>query len=508
MSDSKSLKLDVIVSYLRLAANIVIGLLLVPYMIKYLGKSEYGIMNLVNSIIGYVSILDLGIGQTLIRYISVYRAENEREKENQLVSYSLFTYLIISLVGLCLGILIYIYFGNIFKNLNANEVALARITFVIALLNILLQIPTAAFYSVLAAYSKYSLINIANIIKIFIRTIVIVLVLKLNYGLIGLFIGDFIVNQILGLFYLLYVLLKIKIKIKLQTIDSSTKNEIKRYSFYVFLGIITDQIFWKTDNILLGIFGSAAAIAVYSISANLVVYYITLCSNFSSVFLPRLTALALNDEDNSKTNNFFIKASKYQYMIVFIMLINYIFLGKDFITLWVGRNFIEAYYYGLVVIVPLTIPMFQTTGIQILYAKNKHKVRAIIYLGNAILNILTSIIFIKLYGTIGVAMGTSFAMILGNCIFINLYYRYQFKLSLKEFFSKSCLRTTLSGMPTVIVLIILSLTKLKEVNFINFIIKASIANIVYFYCIFKYSLKEEERKKIFGYLSRVRNIKK
>lgn len=503
----KSLKFDIIISYIKLLLNIVIGFLLVPYMIKYLGKSQYGIMNLVNSIIGYVSILDLGIGQTLVRYISMYKSQNRRDKENQLVSYSLFTYMIISLVGIFIGITIYIYFGNIFKNLEFNEVALAKVTFVIALVNILLQIPTAAFYSVLAAYNKYSLINIANIIKIFVRTIVIIIILKLDYGLIGLFIGDFIINQMLGLFYILYALRKIKIKIKLKTIDASMKNEINRYSFYVFLGIITDQIFWKTDNILLGILGGTAAIAVYSISSNLVNYYITLCSNFSSVFLPRLTELVLNDTENKSTNNFFIKASRYQYMIVFIILINYIFLGKEFITLWVGKNFIEAYYYGLIVIIPMTIPMFQTTGIQILYAKNKHKTRAIIYLGNAVLNILTSIVFIKIYGTIGAAMGTSFAMILGNCIFINLYYRYQFKLSLKEFFAKVCLKTTLYGIPTVIVFIILSFTTLKEINFINFVIKVAIGNISYFYCIFRYSLKEEERNIVSGYLKRLRNIK-
>lgn len=490
---TRKIRQEVVISYIKLFFNIIIGFLILPYTIKYIGSNNYGIMTLVNSMVGYIGILDLGIGQTIVRYIAIYNSKNEKEKQNQLVSYSLCVYVALSIIGVVIGLVVYIKFGTIYKSLTGDSLLLAKYTFLIGLANILLQIPFAAFTSVLSGYNKFNLLNITQLGKLFVRTIVVVVLLRLRYGLFSIFITDFIVNQVVNLYYVYYVAHKIKIKFGFFKMPAEIKAELRKYSFFVFLGILTDQIFWRTDNILLGIFNTTSAIAVYSISSTLVSYFISICSNFSSVFLPKLTSMSLDDKNNVKTNEFFIMASRYQFMIVIIMVVNYIFLGKDFITLWLGPSFINAYYYGIIIIVPLVVPMFQTTGFQILYARNRHSVRSIIYLFNAVFNIFTSIYFIKKYGAIGAAMGTGLSMFLGNVIFINIYYKLELKLSLRRFFYRVCTKTLISLIPGVFVIILLDMTNLRNINLFNFMSKALIFNSIFMIGVYFISFNYKEK---------------
>ena len=51
--------------------NIVVAFVMSPIIIRTLGNNDYGLWELVMSVIGYMGILDLGIGQALVRFISV-----------------------------------------------------------------------------------------------------------------------------------------------------------------------------------------------------------------------------------------------------------------------------------------------------------------------------------------------------------------------------------------------------------------------------------------------------
>ena len=277
----------------------------------------------------------------------------------------------------------------------------------------------------------------------------------------------------------MFVRRKLGIKLNFTPIDKNLKRELKGYSFFVFLGIITDQIFWRTDGILLGMMSTTSVVAVYAISSQIITCYMNLCSTFSSVFLPRIIDKITMGQGNSEINKFFIKASRYQFMFVGINLTSYIFLGKEFIVLWLGNNYENAYYYGLLIMISLTVPMFQTTGYQILYAMKKQKVRSIKYLFNAIGNIILSIFLFK---------------IIGNTIFMNIYYRKTLQLNLFEFFKKTCFKTG-------IVMIIISclyciVNQYLQGSWIIFITKAVIINVTYIILIVKISFNEYERNTI------------
>ena len=71
-------KTGVILSYVLLIVEIFSTLLFTPFLIRSLGQAEYGIYQLVISITAYLALLDLGVGNSVIRYIAKYRANNDK----------------------------------------------------------------------------------------------------------------------------------------------------------------------------------------------------------------------------------------------------------------------------------------------------------------------------------------------------------------------------------------------------------------------------------------------
>ena len=74
-----NLKFATIISYITLFAGNVISIFYTPFMLSKLGNSEYGLFSLVNTIISYIYLLDMGLGNAIIRYNSKYMAENDEE---------------------------------------------------------------------------------------------------------------------------------------------------------------------------------------------------------------------------------------------------------------------------------------------------------------------------------------------------------------------------------------------------------------------------------------------
>jgi O-antigen/teichoic acid export membrane protein len=215
---------------------------------------------------------------------------------------------------------------------------------------------------------------------------------------------------------------KIKAKIKLYCWNKVLVKEMTIFSFFIFLNMVIDQIYFKTDQIILGIVAGTSVVAVYSIASQLDQYYINFSSSVNSVFLPRIAAISAKTDDMTEINSMFNKVGRIQYAIMAMLLSGFVMYGKSFIVFWAGPDFSGAYYMSLIVMVPLLVPLIQSMGIVIIQAKNKHAFRSKMYFAIALLNIALSIPLAKMYGGIGCAIGTAIGLIIGNWFVINFYY--------------------------------------------------------------------------------------
>ena len=130
------------------------------------------------------------------------------------------------------------------------------------------------------------------------------------------------------------------------------------------------------------------------------------------------------------------RVGRIQFSVLSMMCLGFIFFGRAFITLWAGRKYVEAYQIVLLLIVPVTIPLIQTIGLEILRAKNLHRFRSVVYLIVGFICTLISIPLIRAYGGTGAAAGTALTLLIGNGIIMNWYYRRKVDLNMRFFWLK------------------------------------------------------------------------
>ena len=78
MRNAKKVSRAVIIAYIIIAVNTFSSLVLAPYIIGVVGKSQYGVFNLINSFTSALLVLDFGLGQAITRFVAVYKAKNDQ----------------------------------------------------------------------------------------------------------------------------------------------------------------------------------------------------------------------------------------------------------------------------------------------------------------------------------------------------------------------------------------------------------------------------------------------
>ena len=121
------IKSGVVLGYINMIVNILVSLIYVPIMLRLMGQSEYGLYSLVASVIAYLSVLDMGFGNAMIRFVSKSKVRKDKEEEKKINGLFLLLYLIIGVVAFLIGLVLIFNVSNIFKALTVAELAKAKI---------------------------------------------------------------------------------------------------------------------------------------------------------------------------------------------------------------------------------------------------------------------------------------------------------------------------------------------------------------------------------------------
>lgn len=436
------LKKGAILSYLSMFTSILVALLYTPIMIRLLGQSEYGLYAMIGSLIAYFSVLDLGLGNAIVRYTSRNRAVGDKQIEAKLNGMFLILYLIIGILTILIGAIIYFYIDDIFTNgLSTSELRKAKIMVIIITINFAFSFPLAIFGSIIQAYERFVIFKLVEIVRILAVPIITLPFLYLGFGSVAMVVIVSVVNIGSLLFNLYYCFKYIKIKFHFGKIDLTLLKEILGYSFFVFLGVIVDQIYWNTDQFILGALVGTVSVAIYAIAMQFINMYKRFSTSISGLFLPRASIMVARKSSNEEITNEMIKYGRIQYTIMAYILTGFILFGRPFINFWAGTNYDTAYIITLIIMIPLTIPLIQNFGISILYAKNLQKFRSLVLILISILNIIITIPLVQKYSGIGAAIGTAISLTLGNTVIMNVYYHKRIGINMIRFWKNILVMT-------------------------------------------------------------------
>lgn len=486
-------KAGALLSYVNIIANIIVGLLYTPVMLRLLGQAEYGLYSLIGALVGYLSILDLGLGNTIVRYIARNRAIGDAHKEAELNGLFLFLYSIISCIAVVAGIILYFNLDNLFgRTLSLAEMKKAQIMTILLIVNLAFTFPLSIFGSIIQAYERFVFLRAVNILRTLLNPCFTLPFLLMGFGSVSMVVVSTILNFTCLLANVWYCFEYLSIKFCKGHFEKSFLIEIACYSFFIFLNVVMDKIYWGTGQFILGMTRGTIDVAIYAIAVQFLMMFMHFSTAISGVLLPEVTMLVAKGADSNSLTQLFTKIGRLQFIIVGFIFTSFVLLGREFIKLWVGSGYLTAYPMIILLMLSLLIPLLQNAGIAILQAMNLNRYRMTVYSIVAFINLACSFPLAKLLGGLGCAIGTSVSLFVSTGIIMNRYYNKIIGINVRLFW-KNILKMAIAPCMLLLgCLYVNSIIKMSS-SWREFICKAVIYTMIYGIILYTVSLNNDEK---------------
>ena len=189
------LKAGAILNYIVIVLNILVTLLYTPYMLRMMGQNEYGLYALLASVIAYLTVIDFGIGNAIVRYTAKFRAEGKITEQYEMFGMFFLLYVVIGIIALSIGTVLYFNVDCLFaETMSLAELLKARVMILILVFNLAFTFPMSIFGSIITAYERFTFPKVINIVRILLNTGVMIVLLSMGYKAIALVVIQTIFN--------------------------------------------------------------------------------------------------------------------------------------------------------------------------------------------------------------------------------------------------------------------------------------------------------------------------
>jgi O-antigen/teichoic acid export membrane protein len=419
-------------NWASLMVNVMISFLVSPMIVHSLGNEQYGIWILITSLTGYFTVLDFGVNTAIVRYISSNHAQNEPVQVRKIYSTSIAIFAVVALVLLVLSCIFGLFFQSFFGINHVPRLHLYLI-FMLSAVDLACGLLFSVFLGSLSGLQEFKFINGSFIIVTFVKSVVLVYLLKQGHGLITLALLQ------VGSTFIRALCQYWRIKARYPHIffrrDFVTKDIFKliyRYSAYSFIIAIALKLLFYTDSLVIGAKTGLAEVTFYAIPATLIDYLEKFVWAMITVLVPIISANEATGKDG-KNVNLYVVGTRISLLFSMPFVISLYFYGHDFIRLWMGQEISDRSFWVLrLLLIGFGLAMSQLIAHGILKGISKHKVLAIILSIEALANLGMSVVLAKPFGIEGVAFGTMVPLLAASLVII-LYTCRLLRLGLREY---------------------------------------------------------------------------
>lgn len=500
---SRQRKSGILINYAMLLSSTIISISLTPFIISSLGVNDYGLYQTISGLASNLLIIDLGTGTLMTRFLSVYISKNDERGKENFVAIGLIFSAVCALVIILLGITVCHNIPLLYSDsLTLNEVAKAQAIFIFMIANLAISTFDKSIFGIVNAYEKHTISKGILLVKVLSKAVLIFILLSLGGNIVTLVSIDLFLSIVIMGFMVTYVFGVLKIKVHFHYIEKSLFVSASTFIAATFFQTVVTQVNQSVDKVLLGVMIDTTTVTIYSVGIVIITSYNMIAHAIGGIYLPHVTKRIHAGASNREITNLTIQPGRINFIFCGLIALVFALYGYDFIKIWVGTGYEQAYYVALMLILCYLIPHMETIMGSVLDAKNKRLSRSIIIFVIAVMNIALTILLIPRYGIIGATVGTVVALILGHWIIINIYYL-MLGIEVKRMFVEIIHGT----LPCLLMTGVISspLLFIRTNRLSTFLMKCIFSVVVFAILEIKFGINENERK-ILGKL--VNRIKK
>ncbi len=406
-ASERNLLTNAAASWLGFVAQVAVAFILAPILVHGLGDHRYGIWALVESVLAYLMIFDLGVGASVVRYVARFESTRDREGLNRVFNTSLCIFAVAGLAALCVALSLAFPFAD-WLNIPAELAGEARWMLILLGFNLAVGLPLNVFPAALDGLGRYPIKNLIRSIGQIIRVPIFWLLLQLGGGLIELAVAITVCNLAEHLALALATRRYIpELRFSFAAADRATFRTIRGYSLDAFLVMLAFRVSFQTNALVIGAFLAPQFITFFAIAARLVEYAKVSMRSATIVLTPAVSSLEARGE-HAAIRQVFVDGTRYVLWMILPIQLGLVVFGKPFLALWIGPDHAEQSYATLLILcIPLALTIAQSVAVRILYGIGRLRGFARLVLLEAAVNLALSILLVRTYGIEGVAWGTA-----------------------------------------------------------------------------------------------------
>ena len=464
-------------SWIALGVNVLVGILLSPYILHRLGDEAFGIWVLIFSITGYYGLFDLGIRSSIVRYVAKYSATGDHEELNRLINTATFGYAIIGILALMVTISGAIYLTLVFR-ISASFLSTARLLFLMVGTALSLGFPLGVFGGILQGLQRFYLVNLTSTVSTLVRCLLIVITLRHGGGLLSVALVTVSLPVIAALVNATHALRLLPLRFGSKYVNRVSLRRIANYSGSTFVIMLSWKLRFKTDAIVIGTLLSSAAITYFTVGSRLVDYAGEVVGGLAQIFDP-MSSQSVAIGDLTRLRKIVVAGNRVCALIIFPIAAALAILGKSVIEVWVGRRYVATSYpILLVLLIPSTFMLAQAASGRTLFGMAKHHTLAAVTFMEGIANVVLSIILVRRFGVLGDAVGTAVPLACTTLFFLPRHLCRVLNLRMRTYLSQAFLLPLALAMPLVAVLVLVRHWFVAH-NFFQLAIQLAVASAVY-----------------------------
>ena len=424
-----------VLNWFATASTLLVSYFLAPFLIHRLGNIEYGIWVLALSTTGYLYLLDLGLRSSVLRFVSRAHAAGDHDEASRIVSAVLWVRLMIGGLILLIATILSTCFPRLFRLPEELWTSSRQALFIIGL-TISLTMPMSAIGAVLSALNRYDLQSYISLLQLAIRSAGIVLVVHWGKGIVGIALCELVAaltSNVVMVTITRHIYPELRIRLKIPS--RRVLRPLWSYGSYSFILLVSLQLVYQADNLIVGIFVSAAGVTLYSIGNSLCRYSQQLFSAVTNTFVS-VASVYESSGAQARLRALYLNGTRAVLVLSLPVLLTLIIRAQSFISLWIGPQYSRpSGRVTTVLTLALMLAVINSTASSIAIGIEKHKLVAIWALFEASLNLLLSIVLVRKMGLMGVALGTLVPSIIINLVLWPLYIPRILEVRRSEFFT-------------------------------------------------------------------------
>jgi len=396
-------------NYARFAVSVGVWFVLTPAMVQGLGPSEYGLWSLVYSVVGFFSLLDLGMGTGVVKCVAEATGSGDLDRRNRMLSTYAVAYATVAAIAVVVLGVLALFFNRLFSIPEDARGRAIAVLWLVGLRAVVLAFPLSLFRGVLFGGQRLLLLNSLQAASLLAYGFGAMAALARGGGIVALAVIGLVAMLAEHALYALFAARgTLGLALSLRLVEPSLLREAMSLSVSQVLIAASGLILLRTDPIVIQLVLGLSAVGVYAVALKVAENGFVLVKQFVNALAP-LVAQLHGAGRAGALREVLLTGTRLACVPAVLLAVGAFALGGRALELWVGPEMRAAAPVLTVLMVSMALTVPQMVVFSLLTYTDRHRLPAQASVLAALINLGVTLALVKPLGLVGVAFGTLLA---------------------------------------------------------------------------------------------------